>query len=203
MRAAALAAVVVLALAGGVAPAHATPILSDLPGLLEPRATPPVPWIDLRTGIAGGGSAFLTPLGGPVNETTAQLTGVAFVRLRLPRLTARSVEAYAVWPHGVGLTLKNDDLHLGPLWLHLLDVGVFYASRSPITVQRVERKWDATVGMSAELDLPMNLTASADLRLFAPLDLIGVLTRHGDASRLIGEEILKGGQLWLGVSYRW
>jgi hypothetical protein len=199
----ALVIVSLLALAGGAPPAAATPILSDLPGLLEPRATPPLPWVDLRTGIAGGGSAFLTPLGGPVNETTARLTAVAFVRLRLPRLTGRSIEAYGVWPHGVGLTLKNDDLHLGRLWLHLLDVGVFYASRSPITLQRVERTWDATVGMSAELDLPRRLTATADVRLFAPLDIIGVLTRHGDASRLIGEEIAKGGQLWLGVSYRW
>lgn len=204
MRAATLAGLVaLLALAGRAGPAHAVPILSDLPGLLEPRATPPEPWVDLRTGVAGGGSMFLTPLSGPVGETTSRASAVAFLRLRLPRLTARSLELYGVWPHGVGLTLKNDDLHLGRLRLHLLDLGVFYASHAPITVQRVERRWDATLGVSAELELPLRLTASADVRCFAPLDIIGVLTRHGDASRLIGEEILKGGQLWLGLSYRW
>lgn len=185
-----------------VAVATAAPATAA-PALLAPRPAAPTPYLDLRTGLGGGGSAFLTALHGPVGETTARLTATAFVRLRLPRLTARSLELYGVWPHGVGLSLKNDDLHLGPLWLHLLDLGVFYASTSPVTVQRVQRRWDVTIGASAELDLPHRFTLSADFRLFAPLDLIGVLTEHGDAARLIGEEIGKGGQLWTGVSYRW
>jgi hypothetical protein len=168
-----------------------------------PPAPPAPPAIDLRLGIAGGGSAFLSPLHGPVDETTTRLTAAAFVRLRLPRVSWRVVEVFGVWPHGIGMMLKNTDLELGPLRLHLLDVGVFYALSSPITVQRVERRWDAVVGASTELELPGRLSATLDFRMFSPLDLFGAVTEHGDAARLIGEEILKGGQLWAGMSYRW
>lgn len=198
----ALAPLLALLVAGVVLVVPATATANPATLLLAPRPTAPTPYVDLRLGVGGGGSAFLTPLTGPVVETTTRMTGNAFLRLRLPRMTARSAELYGVWGHGLGLTMKNNDLHLGPLWLHLLDVGLFYATAAPITVQRVERKWDATLGVSAELDLPMRLTLSADLRFFMPLDVFGVVTEHGDAARLIGEEIVKGGQLWLGISYR-
>jgi hypothetical protein len=175
-------------------PAGATP---------EAAPAPREPAIELGVGVAGGGAPFLDTTDTMIHETSARATVVTSVRLRLPRLSPRMLELAAVWPHGIGLTIKNEDLRIGPARLHLLDVGVFYAIGAPVTVQRVDRRWDLTVGMSADIVVRGGLALTVDARLFSPLDLFSVVTRHGDSSRLIGEEILKGGQLWAGAAYRW
>jgi hypothetical protein len=154
-------------------------------------------------GLAGGGGPFLGALSGPMETSSARITGLATLTLRLPRISPRVLELSAVLPHGVGLTIKNTDLHLGRLRLQLLDVGVFYAVDTPVTVQRVPRRWDLTAGMSAALSLTPRLALTLDTRLFTPLDLYRVVATYGDSSRLIGEEILKGTQVWLGAACHW
>jgi len=189
---------------GWITPAPATtPAPAPSPSAAAPSAPARPPAIDVRLGIAGGGAPLLGELSGPVATTTARMTVAALVRLRVPRVSWRILEVYAVWPHGVGITLQNEDLRLGAVRLHLLDVGLFYASAAPVTVQRLERRWDLTLGAGMEIDLPSRLSLTADVRLFAPLDVFGVVTQHGDAARLVGEEIARGAQLWTGISYRW
>jgi hypothetical protein len=161
------------------------------------------PTAELRVGLAGGGAPFLGELSGPVRTSSAQLTGLTTVGLRLPGISPRTLELSAVLPHGLGLTIKNRDLRLGRVSLHLLDVGVFYTVQEPVTVRRVERRWDVTAGLSAEVALSPRLYLTADARLFAPLDLYRVVVTYGDASRLIGEEILRGAQLWTGLACTW
>jgi hypothetical protein len=157
--------------------------------------------VNLKVGLEAGGAPFLAGSFGPVSESTADFTGVAFVRLRLPKVSPRTLELYVVDVHGIGLNVKNDDFHIGRLRLHLFDLGVFYAYGEPVTASRVPRKWDLTLGLGADYAVSRKVTIVLDWRLFAPLDFARVLTSYGDYSRLIGEEVLKGGQTWLGISY--
>jgi hypothetical protein len=193
VRELALASLIVLALA--IAPGSA---------LAGPRVTrrAPAPTVDLAIGVAAGGAPFLTSLSGPVLESSSRFTAALFARLRLPDRSSRELELAAIMPHGLGLTLKNDDLRLGNVRLHLLDVGVFRALTTPVTVQRLQRRWDLMLGMSAEVDLEPGLRFSFDARMFSPLDLFDVFAKHGAEAQLIGEEILRGTQLWAGLSYR-
>ena len=155
----------------------------------------------LMLGVEAGGAPLLEPPGGPVAPTTATSSASIFARVALPFLSSR-IEIDLVPSHGEGATLETGNLKLGPVALHLLDLGVFYDRGAPIEVSRVARRWDAAVGAGAELSLGGHVSIVADARWFAPLDLWGVVTRYGDTARLIGDEVIHGGQLWAGAAWR-
>jgi hypothetical protein len=155
----------------------------------------------LALGAEAGIAPILAPPGGPVAPTTATSSASIFARISLPILSSR-IEIDYVPSHGEGATLETGNLTLGPVGLHLLDLGLFYDRSAPITVARVARSWDVAVGAGAELALGRHITIVADARWFAPLDLWGVVTRYGDTARLIGDEVIHGGQLWAGAAWR-
>lgn len=159
--------------------------------------------LDVRVGFEGGGAPLLRPPDGPVALTTAQTSASLFVRASLPALSSRVVEAAWIPGHGVSVALQSSDLHLGPVQLRLLDIGVFYATNLPVTVSRVARHWDLVVGAGGELALGHGFSLVVDARVFTPVDLWDVVTRYGDTARLIGEELVRGVQLWGGAAYRW
>lgn len=200
-------------LAAAAAPAHADDFL---PQAAAPKAavastTPATSapsrdesrWLRLSFGAEAGGAPILRPPDGPVANTTAHTSATLFARISLPAISSRIIEVGWVPHHGFGVMLESGDLRLGPVKLHLLDLGVFYDAVSPITVSRVTRTWDVAVGAGAELAATRHLSLVADARWFAPIDLWGVVTRYGDTARLIGEELVHGGQLWAGAAYRW
>ncbi|HTJ46215.1 MAG TPA: cell division protein FtsQ/DivIB [Kofleriaceae bacterium] len=159
--------------------------------------------IDLTLGVEAGGAPLLRAPDGPVAATTARTSVALFARVSIPMISERIVEVSWVPRHGWGLMLESGDLRLGAVKLHLLDLGVFYDSTSPITVSRVARRWDVAVGAGAELTMRRHLSLVADARMFAPIDIWSVVTRYGDTARLIGDEIMHGGQLWVGAAYHW
>lgn len=203
------------ALVAAAAPAHADDFL---PHAAAPRAAvtaspsassaPSAPsgherWLRLTVGVEAGGAPILRAPDGPVAATTARTSAAVFARISLPAISSRIIEIGWVPHHGFGVMLESGDLRLGPVKLHLLDLGVFRDSVSPITVSRVARTWDVAVGAGAELAATRHFSLVADARWFAPIDLWSVVTRYGDTARLIGDELVHGGQLWAGAAYRW
>ena len=169
-------------------------------GLMEREREKPV---DFRAGAAFGGAPFLGgSFGGLVRETTADWSGTAYARVGLPRISPRSLELYTVFARGYGLHVRNDDFHIGRVRLHLFDLGVFWNAHEPVTAARVPRSLDLSLGLGAEMEITRRVSLTFDWRTFMPLNVFSVLTKNGDYSRLIGEEVLKGGQAWLGASYR-
>ena len=122
-------------------------------------------------------------------------------RFRLPKISPRVLELYAVAPNGFGLNIKNDDFHIGNVRFHLLDVGLFYNMWKPVSVQRVERKLDLTLGAGIEYEFGDKWVATLDWRMFLPANLFAVLTDYGDFARLIGLEAVQGGHTWVGILY--
>ncbi len=180
--------------------AHAAvPIASAARPAPAPAADGGTPWLML--GVEAGGAPLLEPPGGPVATSTATSSASIFARIAMPFLSSR-IEIDLVPSHGEGATLETGTLALGPVSLHMLDLGVFYDRTAPIEVSRVARSWDVAVGAGAELALGRHISLVADARWFAPLDLWGVVTRYGDTARLIGEETIHGGQLWAGAAFR-
>jgi hypothetical protein len=175
--------------------------ISDEPPAAAP--TPKRPELDVRVGLEGGGAPLLRAPDGPIALTTAQTSMSLFVRASLPVRSARGVELAWIPGRGISVALQSGDLHLGPVQLRLIDIGVFYATNLPVTVSRVTRHWDLVIGAGAELALRRGFGLVVDARLFAPIDLWDVVTRYGDTARLIGEEIVGGVQLWGGAAYRW
>lgn len=160
--------------------------------------------LELRLGVAGGGPiGLLAPVAGVDRLTTEKGTGVVYLRTRLPRHSSRVLELYGVFPNGVGVNLKNDDFRLGNFRFSLLDIGVFWNARRPVSVRRVDRKLDLTFGTSVEYHFGRRWAISMDYRVFLPANVFRMLTDYGDFARLIGREALQGGQLWGGFSYSW
>lgn len=86
--------------------------------------------------------------------------------------------------------------------LHLFDLGVFWVAHRAVVADRVPRSADLTFGLGAKIEVTRSVSLTLDWRTFMPIDVFGVLTRYGDYSRLIGEEVLRGGQAWAGALYR-
>lgn len=190
-----LVAATVLALSGSKAAAEDTssvPIQSA-----EPRG------FEAQIGLSAGGPfGLLFPVKDVEEHSTQIVTQVATIRIRLPKISPRALELYGAYPNGFGANLKNDDFHIGNVRLHLFDLGLFYSVREPISVQRVDRKLDITVGFGAEWEFRKRWSLTLDWRSFIPANIPKVLADYGDFSRLVLYEALQGGQTWLGISYR-
>lgn len=159
---------------------------------------------ELKLGLAGGGPiGLLKPVKGADKLTTEKVTGVVYARMRFPRLSSRILELYGVFPNGAGVNLKNDDFRLGNFRFSIVDVGLFWNAYRPVSVRRVDRKLDLTVGTSVEYLASDAWALSLDWRVFLPADVFSILTDYGDFARLIGREAVQGGQLWLGFSRSW
>ena len=160
-------------------------------------------YIHVEAGLAGGGAPALLLSPDPGEHTTSLLTGLVLIRAQLPRVSPRVLELYSVVGSGFGASLRNDDFSLGSVKFHLLDVGLFYNHYEPVSVRRVERTLDLTLGFGVEWRVRSRWVLTSDWRMFTPLNVYRVLVDHGDFARLIFQESLYGGQAWLGLLYYW
>lgn len=155
---------------------------------------------EFKIGLAAGGPVgLLFPVKGIEEHTTQPVSTVFTSRMRFPKVSPRVLELYAVYPNGFGLNIKNDDFHFGDVRLHLFDLGLFYNAREPVSVQRVKRDWDITIGFGIEWKVKENWVAILDWRAFVPLNIPRVISDYGDFSRLILYESFQGGQAWAGL----
>lgn len=175
---------------------------SAAPPEAHPFALPDAPAHELRLGLGAGGPAGFIVAGNPEEATTSFFTGYAYARFRLPKMTPVALELNAVVPCGFGVNLLTDVIHLGRFRAHFFDIGIFWNAFDPVSVRRVRRSWDLTLGTGAEVRITERWAATFDWRVFLP-NPYDVITGYGDFSRLVYAEALKGGQTWLGASYSW
>lgn len=136
------------------------------------------------------------------SSTTAIFTGHVGVRLRMPKYTPFVLEVSAVFPYGFGANLGVDVVHTNRVRLHIVDFGVFGNFTVPVSVARLERKMDFTVGLGLEVKLTKTVSMTLDWRIFLPPPA-ATLRHYGDFARPLYDEALKGGQIWIGFSRVW
>ena len=149
-------------------------------------------------------------LGGPIGLafgpnysgiTTIPFTEKVGARIRFPKYSTLAIEPYMLMENGFGVAALFDAVRTDRFRLHIIDFGIFWNSVQPVSVRRVDRAYDITVGLGMEYGKgPWLFTV--DWRAFLP-DPYGILTAYGAFARAYYAEALKGGQLWLGFSFSW
>lgn len=125
-------------------------------------------------------------------------------RLRLLPVTPVALEFSAYLPYGVGAGLTFDLFRSQHLRVHFGDLGVFlpFAPELRIAHPEVPRVWDLTVGAGVEWLVTENgPILQLDWRAFLP-DPTTVPFYYGGFSERFYLDALKGGQIWLGVAWR-
>ncbi len=153
--------------------------------------------------VAGlGGPLFLIGASYPGGVSTKPFTGFVAGRIGFPDYSLLRLELSAVAPSGFGANLLLDVLQIQRVRLHLLDPGVFWNVGEPMSAARIHRKMDFTVGAGCDVRVWGNWSAGLNWRWFIP-NPITVIPTYDGFSYPAYREALRGGQLWLSVSYTW
>ncbi len=158
--------------------------------------------LELKTSASIGGPVGLPFYDGPFDQTTRLFTMKLDARLRMPKTLSLGLEFNAVIPSGFGINFLFDVVKTDKFRFHIFDPGVFWNTFQPVSVGRINRSMDLTLGLGAEYTLNHRFSITLDWRTFVPSPINTLLT-YGDFARPMFEEALKGGQLWYGFSYRW
>jgi hypothetical protein len=156
----------------------------------------------VRAAAGVGGPVGLIGHDGYWKPTTAPFTLRLAGQLRLPEYTPLALEVNAVVPYGLGMNLLFDVVQTDRIRVHLFDLGFFWNAWKPVTVQRLKRSVDLTVGLGLDVRIKGSWSVSADWRLFLPNPLT-TLPAYAEFALPMYEEALKGGQLWFGAAYCW
>ena len=137
----------------------------------------------------------------PTEGSTTKTCGVHLaVRARHSR-TPFGIEAGMILPHGLGATLILDVYRGDRFRIHAFDVGAFVpVFGRALSVTRIERSWDLTIGAGAEILVRPRVAVTVDWRIFLP-NPSEILPIYGDFARLLYDEAGHGGQLWIGVAW--
>ncbi len=171
--------------------------------LLQPAAArADVGPFQLRALGGVGGPVGLIGYDGYWKPSTAPFTERLAVQLRLRQYTPLVLEVSAVIPYGLGLNVLTDVVQTDRVRVHLFDLGVFWNAYMPVSVQRIRRDFDITLGAGVDIRLKDAWSLSLDYRLFLP-NPITTLPVYADFAMPIYGEALRGGQLWLSAGYCW
>lgn len=134
----------------------------------------------------------------PTTETLTVRLGQAF---RIPRWAPLGLEIDLVLPTQIDASLLLDAIRIGRFRL-TVNLGISRHAGDPISVQRVERKYDITAGAQASVLIFSKVRFTLDYRAFIP-DPWYVCEYYGTFARPVLNEAVKGGQVWLGIAYIW
>ncbi len=149
-----------------------------------------------------GGPVGLIGYDGYWKPTTAPFTERLAVQLRLQQYTPLVLEVSAVIPYGLGFNVLTDIVQTDRVRVHLFDLGVFWNAYMPVSVQRIKRDFDITLGAGVDVRVKDRWSLSLDYRLFLP-NPITTLPEYADFALPVYGEALRGGQLWLSAGYSW
>jgi len=149
-----------------------------------------------------GGPVGLIGYDGYWRPSTAPLTLRLAGQLRLKEYTPLVLEISAVIPYGLGVNILTDIIQTDRVRVHLFDLGFFWNAYMPVSVQRIKRSVDITLGAGVDVRIKDSWSVSLDYRLFLP-DPISTLPAYADFALPIYAEALRGGQLWLSAGYCW
>ena len=159
-------------------------------------------YLSLDVSLGLGGPVGLIGASYPGGVTTTPFTLVVAGRLGFPGYTPLKLELNAVIPNGFGANLRLDAVRLGRVTVHAPDIGVFWNAFKPVSASRVSRPIDFTLGAGVDVRVWQDLSVGAEWRCFIP-NPITVIPDYDGFSYPAYEEALRGGQLWLNVSYSW
>lgn len=156
--------------------------------------------LELQTMFAMGGPIGL--MGDRLSDISTQtFTAMAAARLRSPKYSIVGIEANYVYLSGFGATMLFDVWRSDRIRVHVLDLGIFWNGTRPVSVMRLPRAYDVTLGAGVELRFG-RWSMTFDWRANLP-DPYGTLSTYGGFSRQWYAEAVKGGQVCGGVSYSW
>ncbi len=157
---------------------------------------------ETQTLLGGGGPVGL--IGANLYEpgTTLPLSVRLAQRFRFPLNSPLGLELNFVVPIGLGVNVLCDVYRSDRVRVHLGDPGVHWNMVQPVSVGRVGRTWDLTLGGGLDVRLTDRLWLTLDWRAYLP-DPTSVIGRYGDWARPIYKEAALGGQLWLGIARVW
>ena len=159
------------------------------------------PIVQAETLISGGGPLFLGTMEDANSHTTQVFTMRFGQTVRFPRWMPLGLEATVMVPTQAGISLLADLLIIKDFrWS--INAGILSANRNPMSVSRVERKWDLTAGTEFSYRIHEKVRITLDWRTFLP-NPSEVWTNYATFSEPIFEEALKGGQIWLGIAIIW
>jgi opacity protein-like surface antigen len=149
-----------------------------------------------------GGPVGLIGYDGYWRQTTAPFTVRLAGQMRLQQYTPLALEISAVIPYGIGANLLTDVIQTDRVRVHLFDIGIFWNAYMPVSVSRIKRDFDLTLGAGIDVRVKDSWSLSLDYRMFLP-NPVTVLPAYADFALPIYTEALRGGQLWLSVGYCW
>ncbi len=165
-------------------------------GLASPKT------FELKTGFGIGVPAGISLYDGPYSETTQPIIIVYNARLRVPKTLSLGLEFNVIVPSGYGVNILFDVVKTDKFRLHIIDPGIFWNYLQPVSVGRIKRKVDITLGFGAEYTISHKWTVTLDGRAFMMEPINGVLT-YGDFFRPMGKESMLATQVCFGFSFRW
>lgn len=155
-------------------------------------------------GLIGVGGPMFLALGPNYDQMSSRPVAViAAARVRNEKVFV-GLEMNLVAPVGMGMNMLFDVYRGDRFRVHIIDPGVFWNVRQPLSVARVARTYDVTVGFGGEifLDLRRRVSLTVDWRVYLP-DPYGILTQFGGFARPIYKEAAQGGYVWVGFAYRY
>lgn len=161
----------------------------------EPRSK----LFDLSVGGSFGGAVveWVDPSAG---STTRTLSLNAVARGRIPGHTPLGLELALNVPHGASATVLVDLARVDRVSAHVAVGAFFPIANRQLSVTKIERSWDLTLGYGVEVRVYKKWEIMADWRVHLP-DPTTILRIYGDFARPLYDEALRGGQLWLGMQH--
>ena len=166
------------------------------------NASPLPKSLELKTSASIGGPVGLPAYDGPYRQTTQLFTMKLDARLRIPKTVSLGLEINAVIPSGFGINILIDVVKTDKFRFHIIDPGLFWNTFQSVSVRRVNRSMDITLGFGVEYSLSNQWSLTAEMRAFVPEPSNAVAT-YGNFALDMFKESTEGAQTCLGLSRRW
>ena len=158
--------------------------------------------LETETQLLVGGPLFLSVGENPVEPTTAYFSGRLAQTLRLPKWTVVGLELDVTVPLQIGVGVLIDLVPNRAFRMSLYAGASWGIVGRQISVNRVTRVFDLTVGIQMSYRITKKIRINLDYRMYIP-DPIRLPARMAQFYTIVIGEATKGGQLCLGVSYLW
>lgn len=160
--------------------------------------------VELELSVALGGPIGLIGADYPDGVSTAPFTVAVAGRIGFPAWSSLRLEASSVLGYNLGANLIIDWVKIGPVRIHIGDPGLAWnPNGKAFSVRRVRRSYDLVFGAGADWRVTDHVALSLDWRTFIPDPIHYVPITYGNFASDIYSEALRGGQLWVRVSYIW
>lgn len=163
---------------------------------------PPSRSVELQ-GLAGPMGPLFLAFGPKYDQFSTRPVAIMFAARIRPKRVYLGFEVNMVMPAGFGMNVLFDVYRGDRFRLHLVDPGVFLNALHPLSVARIKRSYDVTVGAGGEVFLGQSrkISVGFDWRVYLP-DPWAILTAFSGFSRPIYNEAAQGGYVCVLFTFR-